>query len=328
MLEINKEIADRYNLDIKYVVPYKDAFIISTPKGKKLLKKSDMIPARILFIHGVKEHLFKNNFNCIDRYLCTTDGEPYITIESDNYTIADYAEGTECNFDSREEIIKASKLLALMHKASKGYIPPQGSMVRDDLGKLPQYFSKRLDEIKKLKKVAKKGRSKFDYLFLEYIDYFYGIGEDAINKIYGSKYEDIVNAARNEGAVCHHDYNHNNIVCSAENMSIINFDYCCFELKVYDIANLLRRKMRKCNWDISEAAVILNEYRALEPVSDDEFKIMKIMLQFPQKFWRVANKYYNSRRSWSEKSYVSKLQEVIDEVKYHKGFMQQLDGLG
>jgi len=85
--------------------------------------------------------------------------------------------------------------------------------------------------------------------------------------------------------------------------------------------------MRKCNWDINEARVIIDSYRSVENISSDEFLIMKYILQFPQKFWRVANKYYNSKRSWSEKSFVVRLQEVIDEVRHHNAFMDRYDSL-
>ena len=40
--------------------------------------------------------------------------------------------------------------------------------------------------------------------------------------------------------------------------------------------------MRKCNWNIDEAKVILHEYCSVEPIDDDEFLILKLMLQFPQ----------------------------------------------
>jgi hypothetical protein len=52
-------------------------------------------------------------------------------------------------------------------------------------------------------------------------------------------------------------------------------------------------------------------------------KTMKIILQFPQKFWRVANRYYNSRHGLSDRVYLSKLQEVIDEAPYHKKFLEE-----
>jgi CotS family spore coat protein len=327
MQDIDKDIASKYDLDIRNITPFKDVFILNTQKGKKLLRKSSLPGERIVFIHSAKEHLYNNGFTNVDRFICTLDGQPYIAIEESNYTLIDIIEGEECNFDNKRDVIGASKLLAGLHKASKGFKAPEGCKPKDDLGKLPVYFSKRLDEIKKLKKVAKKGKTKFDYMFLEYFDYFSTLGENSIDLISKSNYENLVAEAKEEGIICHHDFTHHNILCSGDRFSIINFDYCCFELKVYDLANLIRRKMRKCDWDISEAKVIVDSYRTIEDLSEGEMFVMKIMLQFPQKFWRVINKYYNSKRSWSEKSYVAKLQEVVDEIEHHKKFMESYEVL-
>lgn len=325
MFDLEKEITSKYDIEVKSIVTHKDIQIINTEKGKKIIKKSLLSPERILFIHGAKEHLYNNGFRNIDRYQCTNEGEPCFSAEGINFTIIDVIEGNECNFDNRNEVINAAKALAAIHKASKGYKPPENSIAKDDLGKIPAYFSKRLDEIKKLKKVARKGKSKFDYQFLKYVDYFSLLGDETINSINNSNYENVVNLSRMEGSFCHHDYTFRNIICGSGGISVINFEYCCFELKVYDLANFLRRKMRKCNWNSNEAKVILDNYSNIEKISNDEFLILKLLLKFPQKFWRVVNKYYNSRRSWSEKSFIDKLQEVIDEVEPHKQFIEKFE---
>ena len=126
--------------------------------------------------------------------------------------------------------------------------------------------------------------------------------------------------------ICHHDYSYQHILIRGDVTSIINFDYCSVELKIYDIVNILRRRMRKCNWDIEKAKLILDVYRKIEPLDQDEMKVMKSMLQFPQKFWRVINRYYNSRsaglREISQscsKSYTGK--------DAHKSFMDKFDTL-
>jgi spore coat protein I len=83
--------------------------------------------------------------------------------------------------------------------------------------------------------------------------------------------------------------------------------------------------MRKCDWDIGKAGMIISAYSSVEPLDSDETAVLKLMLMFPQKFWRVINRYYNSRRSWSERSYLTRLQEVISEVEPHKKFMEDFD---
>ncbi len=325
MQEIDRQILLKYDLEMKSAIPFRDGFIIGTARGKKFLKRSANPPEKVLFIHGAKEHLYKNNFKNLDRYVCTAEGLPYTLHEGATYTLSEMIEGNECNFDFARDIAMASRLLAELHKASKGYVPPEGSVARDDLGKLPQYFSKRLEEIKKLKKVAKRGKSIFDYMFLEHVDYFYTLGEDSIQKISSGDYSLMAEAAKREGGFCHHDFTHHNLIMKSEVIHIVNFDYCCFELKTYDIANLIRRKMRKCNWDVKEAQNIINEYRKIEELGEKDFYMLKIMLQFPQKLWRVVNKYYNSKRSWSERSFVAKLQEVIDEKECHGKFMSRFE---
>jgi spore coat protein I len=327
MQDFEREIENKYGINIKSISPYRDAHIIGTSKGKKLLKKNVLSPDRILFIHTAKEHLFNNGFLNLDRYLCTEDGEPFIVIDDNVYTVSDYIDGRECNFDDISDVIKAAKSLASIHNASRGYVPPVSSKPRDELGKLPSYFSKRLEDIKRLRNIAKKEGSKFDFSFLKNFNYIYDLGESALLQINNSKYHELVEKTRLDGIFCHHDFTYHNIICNENKTSVINFDYCCFELKVYDVANFIRRKMRKCNWAIREAKIILDKYCSIESISKDEFLILKIILQFPQKFWRVANKYYNSKRSWTEKSYISKLEEVIDELEYHRKFLEKFEEL-
>ena len=54
---------------------------------------------------------------------------------------------------------------------------------------------------------------------------------------------------------------------------------------------------------------------------------MKSMLQFPQKFWRVINRYYNSKRCWAQKNFTQMLEEVISEKESHMQFMEEFDKL-
>ena len=50
------------------------------------------------------------------------------------------------------------------------------------------------------------------------------------------------------------------------------------------------------------------------------------MLQFPQKFWRVINRYYNSKRHWAQ-NFTIMLEDVIKEKDAHVDFMDKFDTL-
>lgn len=327
MQGMDREITENYGLEVRNLLPWKDSFMAVTPKGRKILRKIAFSPDRIRFVNSAKEHLYSKGFTNIDRYINTLGNEPFFSFDNSFYTLTDYIEGRECSFDSDADLQKASLLLAQLHRASRGYSAKEGLRVQSDLGKLPTYFAKRLEDVKKLRKQARKGSGRFDSLFLEYADYFCFMGENALNGLCESKYEQLVKRAGESGQFCHHDYTHHNIIVGENRLSVTNFDYCCLELRIYDIANLIRRKLRKCNWDAGKAGMIINAYNACEPLDGDELHVLKLMLTFPQKFWRVVNRYYNSRRSWSERSYMAKLQEVIDEAEPHRKFLEAYDKL-
>ncbi len=327
MNELEKKLQENYDLKINSITSYRDMFIANTTEGKKLIKISNLKPERVNFIAEVKEHLVNNGFINIDKNIYTNNSASCFSFNDQTIYMSEFVDGRECNLDNKEETIKCAKLLANMHKASKGFICTENSFLRTELGKLPSSYRKRLDEIKKLKKSAQKGRMKFDSLMCRYVDYFYEIGEKALSMLDTSDYYELVEEAERNKTVSHHDFNHHNIYIQNNDMYLINFEYCCYDLKVYDLVNLLRRKMRKCDWNIDEAAIILNEYSKIESLQESELDVMKIMLMFPQKFWRVVNKYYNSRKSWSEQNYITRLQEVIDETRCHTEFLKKFSAL-
>jgi spore coat protein I len=81
--------------------------------------------------------------------------------------------------------------------------------------------------------------------------------------------------------------------------------------------------MKKCGWHVSEAYEILEEYSQLRELSKYEIEIMRIILAFPQKLWRIVNKYYNTRRSWCEKSCLIKLAEIESENEIIDKFLKE-----
>ncbi len=327
MQETKGLIENSYNIRIMGIKPYRAGYILETTHGKKYIKACQYTKERVQFIHQAKTHLINHNFQQIDPYCLTVSKQPFVEADEGTYTMVNLIEGRECEFDDERDVIKAAEALALMHKASHGFTPRDNCYVPNSLGKLPGCFKKRLEEIRKLRRKAEKERNGFDYLFIENFDDFYKLGVLSLETLYCSKYGKLVEMTIREGMICHHDYSYQNILIRGDKTSVINFDYCNLELKIYDIVNMLRRRMRKCNWDIQKAKIILDVYRKIEPLEKDEMRVMKSMLQFPQKFWRVINRYYNSKRCWAQKNFISMIEEVISEKDAHLHFMDGFDKL-
>ncbi|MDO8685612.1 MAG: CotS family spore coat protein, partial [Clostridiales bacterium] len=298
MFKLDKEIAARYGLILNNSIPFKDHFILHTQNGKKILKNCTLSPGRILFIHGAKEHLYANGFCNTDRYLCTNEGLPYFINDGSFYTISDYLEGRECNAENKGDALLAIRELAKMHSAAKDYKPPIESLPRDYLGLLPEIMKKKLMKLISHQKLASKSTGSFDKLFKDNVTSYISCGEKALELMKGNDlYNQAVIRAREEGEFCHCAYSHFNVLIMDESVWVVNFDKAGFDLKINDLAEFMRKRLRRTGWKIEDAAILLSEYDKVLKTREDELALLKTILLFPMKLCKLANKYYNSRRN-------------------------------
>lgn len=326
MIESKDLIEATYGIKVTSIKPCRAGYVLETEKGKKHLRQCQCSENRILYVHGAKEHLFNNGFVNLDTYSVTVNNKPFMEIEGQNYVMTPFIEARECEFSDDTDTIRASTALAQMHIAGIGFKHEYES-ISGDLGKLPESLGKRYDEILRMRRKAERERGAFDYIYLDCVDKFIELAEESLSLLGGTEYPRLVKKTFIEGGICHHDYSYQNILIKGHTTFITGFECCTEELRIYDLVNLLRRKMRKCNWNPQKASLLLDAYGEIAPVSKDEISVMKAMLLFPQKFWRVANKYYNSRRSWAQKNFTGMLEEVIAEYNDHVRFMKQFDKL-
>jgi len=321
----DKKVLDKFGINITNITPFKEGYLISSMEDRFFFRKTDSNLNRLLYINKAKKYLAGNGYFNMDKYLVTIDGDPYVYINDALYVMTTIPKGRECNLLEKSDIRLASRGLAELHRASIGFDGGNGPETKTELYRIPVYFSKRLEELKKLKKFAKKGSREFDSIFLKYCDGFIGVGEKAIIMLGESEYKNLCKKTEEEGSFCHHDFAHSNIFVKDSDINIINFDYICPELGIYDLTNFLRRKLRKCNWDFEEGRFIIQEYMSVKNLSEEELRVMEVMLMFPQKMWRVCNRYYNSKRSFYEKGFIVQLKEVIDEIEPSRIFIEKYE---
>ena len=288
-----------------------------------LLQATELSAERLLFIHTGILHLNKNGFPNAKAYIETKEGLPFSQTENENFTMNIYHPESGFSFDSRAELGEAIKLLAQMHIAGKGFTESAARAslekyglpytVKCSLGSTPETFARRLNELKRFRKLASKGNGEFDYSYLSIADYYCQLGDTLLSQLEASSYASMAEEGRREGCLCHRDFTgHNTVKCEPVPL-ITNFENMAIELPVYDVANLLRRRLRKCNWSQDEAFFVLEEYNKYRTLSKDEICVLKILLQFPQKLWRIVNKYYNSKRGRYERTGLTKLAEIAQE---------------
>lgn len=319
------EIERQFNIKIEILKANKGIYYLKTNKGERCLKKINYGPQKLLFVYGAKEHLVKNGFANVDKYFLNTDGEPYALVNEDLYTLSEWLDGRECDFHNIEEVKVASKTLAKLHEASKGYDPPDNSKLKSDLGRWPHLMEKRIKSLDKMRDMIRKKsvKSDFDMLYLKSMEFYKDIGKKALETLNSSAYESLCDKAEEEKSFCHHDYTYHNIIINGSDVHVIDFDYCKREVRTFDISNFMIKVLKRVDWNIDFAKEILNSYNSVSELSDEEMKVLYAYLQFPQRYWRLANRYYYNEVNWGQDTFASKLQGIVNEQDKYLKFLSE-----
>ena len=324
------EIERQFDIKIEVIKANKGVYYLKTNKGEKCLKKINYGPQKLLFVYGAKEHLINNEFNNVDRYFLNIDGEPYALVNEDLYTLSEWLEGRECDFHNIDEVKLAAKTLANMHKASKGYDPPENSKLKSDLGRWPHLMTKRIKSLDKMRDMVRKknGKNDFDLLYLKSMEFYKDMGKKALRTLEESSYMKLCEIAEEEKSFCHHDFTYHNIILDKENQAhVIDFDYCKREIRTFDVSNFMIKVLKRVDWNIEFAKAIIDSYNDVYPLSKDEYKVLYAFLQFPQRYWRLANRYYYNEVNWGQNTFSNKIEAIINEQEKLLKFLEEFKNL-
>lgn len=319
------EIERQFDIKIETIKPNKGIYYLKTNKGERCLKRINYGPQKLLFVYGAKEHLIANGFKNVDRYYLNTEGEPYALVNEDLYTLSQWIEGRECDFHNGDDIELAAKNLAAMHYASKGYDPPENSKLKSDLGRWPHLMEKRIKALTKMRDMARKKNMKqnFDLVYIKNVEFYKNLAVRALNVLKSSEYNALCEKSELEKNFCHHDYTYHNIIVDEENnLQILDFDYCKREIRVYDLANFMIKALKKVDWNIEYAKRIIDAYNTVEPLEKKEYRVLLAFLIFPQRYWRLANRYYYNEVTWAQNTFNKKIQNIVNEQELYSKFIE------
>ena len=320
------EIERQFDIRIESIKPNKGVYFLKTNKGAKCLKRINYGIQKLCFVYGAKEHLINNGFTRVDKYNLNIEGEPYALVNEDIYTLSEWIEGRECDFHNDDDIVIAAKALANMHIASKGYDPPENSKLKTDLGRWPHLMEKRVKALDKMRDMSRKRSRKgeFDVNYVKNVEFYKELGKRAIKVLNDSNYMEICKVTDEEKSFCHHDYTYHNIIIDKDNnVNIIDFDYCKREVRAYDISNFMTKVLKRREWDINCANLIIDAYNEVSPLSKDEYRVLFAFLLFPQLFWRLGNRYYYNEVNWATNTFNKKIEALISKQEQYMKFIDE-----
>lgn len=123
---------------------------------------------------------------------------------------------------------------------------------------------------------------------------------------------------------CHGDYNQHNIVFSKNGIGIVHFECFSYQIQVSDLANYMRKMLEKNNWNTGLGMDLICAYDRVRRLTAVELNYLYLYMAYPEKFWKIANRYYNTHKAWVSGRNIEKLEKFIRQEDERERFLEMM----
>lgn len=265
----------------------------------------------------------KEQGSVVEQIVYTKEGQALFTdVDDTRYYMRTWLDGRECDTRNREDVLCAVRRLAQFHLDAAGFMEemPQTMCRTPDF--LLQEYERHTRELQKVRNYikAKKKKNEFEAHFLNECGYYMEQAKDAVNRLQDQEEE----AGECFFGVCHGDFNQHNLLFTAQGPVIVNFEHFCKDAYMSDFAHFFRKIMEKHNWNTGLGMDLIDAYDKVRKLGRWELKQISLRMAYPEKFWKVANHYYNSKKSWANNRDGEKLEKICAQERERSEFLKIL----
>ena len=336
MEDRSNEIISQYEMKIYRSYRARGGVILETDRGLRFLSPCRASERRLEFEDALKmqirEHGYKNIDNCV-----RNTQQKLVSVNSvgERYYLREWYALAECSLRQEESVVMAAENLALLHLAMSGIRIGEDGMIFEEEDPLP-ILERRNRELKRVQGflAKRKNKSGFEVKYLNCCGSFYEEALRATEELRGMNCSAYLEECIRYGNVAHGAYTYHNILMdgdvkrqpgvspwAAGHIATVNFEQASFGMQINDLYQYLRKVMEKNNWNQELGKRLLNAYENVRALSVKEKQMIKILLMYPEKFWKVTNYYYNSRKSLIPQKNIEKLEMLLMQQKKKEEFL-------
>lgn len=312
------DLLAQYDLVVYRAGRVKGAWILETDRGLKSLGGCCYSEGKVAFEQKVKQFAAEHGFPALDLYVENKEQGflvqgPY----NEQFVMRDWFYGEECDAKNREQVLLTVENLARLHNSLKGLTLSPEEQTFCLQQRIPEVMERRNKELRRVRTYirSKKQKTVFEQNFLSQFDAQAAKAEEALALLDHESYERYYCNAIEEGCILHGNFTHHSAILLPEGgMAVIGFDKAETGIRIRDLYQLFRKVMEKWDWDVTLGDSMLETYQKIRPVPKEEWQLLQVMLLYPEKFWKVANRYYNNRKSWIPEKNMQKLLQTMEQA--------------
>lgn len=314
---------ENYEIEIFRTWKGRGAILCESDKGLLILKEYNGPTNKILFQDTLLSHIKEAGFSLAETIFRTKEGELAV-YDQDRvpYIVKSYFEGKECNNREPEECGQAVRVLAKLHNCSD--LSSWDELNSQPVFNILKEYEKHNRELKKVRRFLREKSQKtaFEIYLMERYDYFLDMALRITSEMRAGMNNENINATEKFSIVCHGDYQYHNIIQTTEGMALINFEKCVRDNPMRDLYLFMRKLLEKNNWSQTFGDALLSAYDAERTITEKDYKQLYYRLAYPEKFWKIANFYYNSGKAWIPGRNTEKLERLLAQEDVKKAFLK------
>ena len=311
-------VLEQYDMTVNRTFKGRGTIICDTDQGMRVLKEYRGRTEKLELLFQLQGKL-KDSLRT-DTLIRTKEGALFVKdLDNSVYILEEQVEGKECSYKNEEDIVKACGAMAKLHLK---FMTPQS----EKICVMPVFFyademERHTIECKRVRNYLRKlhNKTEFERALLKEYDYFL---EKAVavtrraREESQAEYEAYVNS---NGLYCHGDYQYHNVIFGKGSggayTGIVNLEHLAHDAGARDFYLLFRKISEKCDWSLDMAQSMLDAYQNRRVFPPIEWRSLCLRLEYPEKFWKIINFYYNSRKSWMPNRNYDKLESLIRQEK-------------
>lgn len=320
------ELLEQYEIEVLRTRKGRGAIVCDTDRGCLILKEYSGSQDRIELQDRILRQIAASGRINAESIVQSREGSLIVKDgDGTGYVLKTWREGRECNIHEREECREAVKILAGLHGVME---------LTADTPNLPMAFSlekeydKHNKELKRVRKyLLQKGQKTwFEVSLLKCFDSFLDQAQAVTEewKAHCGAGFAASGGCGDKAAFCHGDYQYHNILRDGGGWFLVNFEKYLRDDPVRDLYLLMRKLLEKGNWSLPLGTELLETYEGERPLSQESRVSLYYRLAYPEKFWKIVNFYYNSRKTWIPGKNREKLERLIAQEKEKRRFLEEL----
>ena len=324
MNEKDLAVLEQYAVTVRETYRGRGFYVCVTDQGKMILQEYKGSEKRAALQQRLLQHLKAEGYDRVDTPVTNLEG-CVVTKDKDGnrYLLKEWMDGRECDVYRQEDLRQAAANLARLHKLLR--LSDAQVQYGEGLG-YPDVVWRHNMELKKVRSFVrnKKNKTEFEFYFLQYFSMFHEKGVAVWHALLESGYETLRKTCRQEGQFRHGEYSQHNVLFLGKMVGTVHFEHFQQDIAVGDLAHFMRKILEKYDWEERLGRMILEEYNHIRPLSEEELEYLKLRLAYPEKFWKLTNRYYNVDKAWISGQNAAKLVRLVAQETQKDFFIKKL----